>query len=127
MSTGERLADAAWGGSADGFRETLLAYFPAREAEALRLLGNVLMSYAMEVRPNSEHELPPPYDSFLAVVGELRFLERYLCDVAEALEGNEIPNLSWRRSRRFARLLRSGARQLGRMANSFASEVPADT
>ena len=116
----------AWG-VADGFRETLLAYFPPEDAQALRRLAEILMLHAMESRPNIDDELPDPLLSFQAVGRELRFLERYLDEVAAGLEGSEIPTLPPSTAEQLAVRVRRRARRLGQMAGRFEREVTGET
>jgi hypothetical protein len=112
----------AWG-VADGFRETLLAYYPPADAQALRRIAEILMLHAMESRPNRDDELPDPLLSFQAVGRELRFLERYLDELAVTLESQEIPNLAPSAAAAFAVRTRRRALRLGRMAGKFEHEV----
>src|SRR5580765_7589884 len=70
----------------EGIRETLLVQLAPPEAAALRELGRMLEHYAGE--PREDQETPwarLPYLEFVGVARDLRYLERYLLDIAGVL------------------------------------------
>jgi hypothetical protein len=106
----------------EGVRETLLVQLAPPEAAAMRELGRMLEHYARD--PREEREMPwarLPYLEFVGVARELRYLERYLLEIAGMLF--EIDEPEDERSSQLQEFARSRGGELGRLAGEVEAKI----
>jgi hypothetical protein len=110
----------------EAIRETLLVQMSPQEAAALRELGKMLDHYSKYPREGQETPWARlPYLEFVGVARDLRYLERYLIDVAQMLfeidEPEDKPQDE--RSRQWQVFARRHGGELGRLAGELEAKI----
>jgi hypothetical protein len=110
----------------EGIRETLLVQMAPQEAAALRELGKMLDHYSKYPREGQETPWARlPYLEFVGVARDLRYLERYLLEIAQNLFEMAEPEGEPQdeRSRQWQMFARRHGGELGKLAGELEAKI----